>query len=228
MSEKLVEKRYDECAKEYHKTRNIYGETKHLNKFASLFPKKAKILDVGCGAGTFLIVAKGLGWTVTGVEPTKAAVETARRFGLDVYHGYVEEYEKDTDIRFDVVTCFEVLEHVADPIAILKSIKNLLKPGGVLVISVPNLDDPYCLFQRHPHTIPPLHINFFNRRSLQRALENAGLESGEFFSLPIPTSSVRRVHGQWGFLFRLPILLLKAFLDQVDGTTLFSTSQSNS
>ena len=154
-----------------------------------------RMIDIGCGPGTFLLVAKRRGWEVTGVEPAAEAAEKASGIGLDVFHGYVADFVATAPRPFDVAVSFEVLEHVPDPVAVMREIHRLLKPGGLVFISVPNQDDPYCLKVPNPLAMPPIHINFFNRKSLGKTLTSAGFEAIRFKSLPIPTSSVRNIYG---------------------------------
>lgn len=184
-----------------------------------------RLVEIGCGPGTFLMVAKNRGWDVTGVEPAAPAAKQAKEFGLTVTHGYVESFAAANTRPFDAAALFEVLEHVSDPVAVLRSIRSLIVPGGAFVMSVPNLDDPYCLKQQIRSAMPPVHINFFNRKSLRAALENAGFEVVRFKSLPIPTSSVRNVHGKGGFLLRAPVLCAASFFGKADGTTLVAMAR---
>ncbi len=120
------------------------------------------LLDVGCYAGFFLDQARSRGWQVEGVEPSKWAADHATSmFGVDVFHGPIESYA--TDRRFDVVTLWDVFEHLSDPVAVLGSIHRLLKPDGLLVFVTHNLDAPIArlLRGRYPffmemHTV---HLN---------------------------------------------------------------------
>jgi hypothetical protein len=96
----------------------------------------------------------------------------------------------------------------------------LLKADGTMVLSMPNLDDPYCMMQQIGSAMPPVHINFFNRRSITAVLARTGFEVSRFTSLPIPTSSVRNIYGVRGFLCRIPLLAMKRLLGRADGTTL--------
>jgi 2-polyprenyl-3-methyl-5-hydroxy-6-metoxy-1,4-benzoquinol methylase len=186
-----------------------------------------RLVDIGCGPGTFLLVARQEGWDVTGLEPAEEAANKAVSLGLNIFHGYVQDYLASSPETFDAAVCFEVLEHVPNPVGVLRAIRSLLKPHGVLVLSVPNLDDPYCLKQQFSLVMPPIHINFFNRRSLGRAMQEAGFVVGWFYSLPIPTSSVRNVHGIKGFGLRLPSLVLGRLLGRADGTTLLALGRSS-
>lgn len=180
---------------------------------------KGRLLDVGCGPGTFLLVARQRGWEVTGLEPAVEPAQLARTFGLEVFNGLVEALARQSPVRFHAITSFEVIEHVSRPLAMLRTIRELLEPGGHMLVSVPNLDDPYCLKQQIPSTVPPVHINFFNRRSLGEAMRAAGLDVLKFFTLPIPSSSVRNVHGWRGFVMRVPFLFTMRLVGRADGTT---------
>lgn len=184
-----------------------------------------RLIEIGCGPGTFLMVAKNRGWDVTGVEPAAPAAKQAMEFGLAVTHGYVEPFAAANTRPFDAAALFEVLEHVSDPVAVLRAIRSLIAPGGAFVMTVPNLDDPYCLEQQIRSAMPPVHINFFNRRSLRKALESAGFEVVRFKSLPIPSSSVRNVHGKGGFILRAPFLFLASLFGKADGTTLVALAR---
>lgn len=180
-----------------------------------------RLLDLGSGPGTFLMVAsQKYGYEVQGVEPTSAAAEIANGYGVPTYCGTVEEFADHNSGTFDAITSFEVLEHLPYPGSFLSAARRLLRPKGTLLLSVPNLDDPYCLHQQITPAMPPIHINFFTRRSLGSLLERAGFEIERTFTLPIPTSSVRNVHGVRGFFMRLPYLAATSLIGWQDGTTL--------
>lgn len=184
-----------------------------------------RLLEVGSGPGTFLLVARKRGWDVTGVEPTKLAADKARSLGVDTYNGTIEEFVTTRDEKFDVVTSFEVIEHVPDVLSMLGAIRSVLKPDGVFVFSVPNLDDPYTLRQTIPANLPPIHINFFRRQSMTVALERAGFVPDRFATLPIPTTGVRNDHGLTGLILRAPMLAALSLLGKADGTTLLGMAR---
>lgn len=99
------------------------------------------IIDVGCATGELMLVAKKAGWQVTGVEPSKAGREIAKR------HGPVYCDMDEVDKTFDVVTSIHVLEHVVSPVAFLRDLARLAKPDGLIILAVPK--DNY----RPPHLI---------------------------------------------------------------------------
>lgn len=97
-----------------------------------------KILDIGCATGIFLNGMKNLGWEVTGIEPNQNAAEYAnKRFGIDVFPGYLHETTLSNDL-FDVITLWDVLEHVPDANAFMERLFRLLKPGGIIIGTLPN------------------------------------------------------------------------------------------
>jgi 2-polyprenyl-3-methyl-5-hydroxy-6-metoxy-1,4-benzoquinol methylase len=180
-----------------------------------------RLLDIGSGPGAMLMVARQLyGFDVQGVEPVAIAVESAIKFGVPTFYGTLQDYAKEKPGKFDAISSFEVLEHVADPVEFLQTANQLLKPNAILILSMPNLDDPYCLQQQIAPTMPPPHINFFSRRSLKVLLDRAGFSIMRAYTLPIPTSSVRNVYGKEGFLIRIPYLFARRFAGKADGTTL--------
>lgn len=186
---------------------------------------KGHLVDIGSGPGTFLMVAKRMGWQVSGVEPATVAAEKARSLGIDTFNGVIEDFSSGHREGFDVATCFEVMEHVPNVVSMLRDIRAVLKPNGLFVFSVPNLDDPYCLRQTIPVNMPPIHINFFNRRSLRAVLEETGFDVVRHKTLPIPTSSVRNNHGGLGFALRMPLLALLRLTGRADGTTLLGMAR---
>lgn len=98
---------------------------------------KGRFMDVGCGSGQVVALARQLGWNASGIELDPLAVSEARRSGLDIVEGsfaQLAHYEG----QFDCVMCSHVLEHVHEPLACLAQLKSALKPGGVLLLTLPN------------------------------------------------------------------------------------------
>ncbi len=133
------------------------------------------LLDIGCGHGRFGHYMSTLGWNVVGVEPSNDAAGHARSLGLKVYAS-IQECFRNTP-PFDAVTLLNVLEHVIDPIDLLRGIRDRLRAHGILVVRVPN---DFSVLQkvaqerlnRKPWWIAiPDHLNYFNYKSLLRVLE---------------------------------------------------------
>ncbi|MFO7773548.1 MAG: class I SAM-dependent methyltransferase [Dehalococcoidia bacterium] len=133
------------------------------------------LLDIGCGEGFFLFNAAGAGYATKGVELSQDAAEYARReFGLDVEAKPFEELRFPED-HFDVVTLWQVLEHVPYPFMILKEAHRILRPGGLLALSTPDIKGvPARILGRRWWNIRRLHINQFTTKTLASILENAG------------------------------------------------------
>jgi 2-polyprenyl-3-methyl-5-hydroxy-6-metoxy-1,4-benzoquinol methylase len=135
------------------------------------------LVDVGCGTGYFAAAARDAGYRVIGLDWSRPQLETARRrYGLTDLHAVTlaEYVERTTPGSTDVVTAFQVLEHVADPLAFLGQARALLAPGGALAVGVPHAH-AWSIF-RHPLDAPPNHLTRWSRRSLTRALDRAGFE----------------------------------------------------
>lgn len=138
-----------------------------------------KLLDVGCSSGALLSEAARMGFDVTGVEPAHEAVQTAKRAGFKVYEGYLEEVGLPAN-EFDIVTLFEIVEHIRNPVEMLKECQRILRPGGVLIINTPNADSWTARVLRgawEGFSLVRLggHVSFFSPSSMRRLAECSGL-----------------------------------------------------
>jgi SAM-dependent methyltransferase len=147
-------------------------------------PKRISILDAGCGYGFLLRLLRDK-WRadVTGVEISKRAVSHAKEtLGLaKIYSGLAEI---PSDQRFDLVTCFEVIEHIQEPVPFLRELLKRVAPGGCLVVMTDNFDSPVshgmgCEF---PKWIPHSHISHFTPETLETCINRAGAEEVSFYS----------------------------------------------
>jgi 2-polyprenyl-3-methyl-5-hydroxy-6-metoxy-1,4-benzoquinol methylase len=153
--------------------RNFAVILKRLRHFAA--PGQS-LLDVGAASGIFLNLARQAGYRVSGIEPSAALVADAEKlYGLKLFCGSAEQFNAAE--KFAIITILDVLEHVTDPGAFLEGLQRFLAPGGMLVIVTPDIGSwaARIIGGRWWH-YRVAHINFFNRRSLQRILEKYGFE----------------------------------------------------
>ena len=147
-------------------------------RIVSRYVTPGRLLDVGCGSGVFLRCAVDAEWNVVGVEPGKAAHRSAMALLSgrgDVIRGLLQEVSLAPS-SFDVVTLWDVLEHVPDPRSLMERATSLLKPGGYLFVNVPDLDSlPTRLLRARWPLLLPEHLIYFSRDSLRLCGESAGL-----------------------------------------------------
>ena len=140
---------------------------------------KGKLLDVGCGNGSYIQYMQSLGWEVRGIDFDSEAVSNARSKGLNVNTGDLEQCLY-LDNTFDVITINHVIEHVPKPLDLLQECRRILKRGGKLVIATPNAaswgHSLYGLDWRGLE--PPRHLHIFTPVSLAYLIEQAGLQLG--------------------------------------------------
>lgn len=141
-----------------------------------------RLLDVGCGEGAFLDLARRAGLEVMGVELNTQAAEVCRRKGHNVQSRDLAEMVAEKDgLRFDLVTIFQVLEHVPDPVSFLTQAAQLTVPGGCVSVAVPNESGIYRICPKEPHQWPPHHITRWRLRDLRalgRVCQLEVLEAG--------------------------------------------------
>lgn len=135
------------------------------------------LLDIGCGNGLFLSYAKRKGYHVCGIDYNVAAINEGKKlFGLgdaELMCTALELYAGNGR-KFDIITMFETLEHLDDPNGAMTNIKKLLKPGGILALSVPNPNR--FLDTLGEWDCPPMHLTKWSPRSLTKFVESHGFE----------------------------------------------------
>lgn len=145
----------------------------------SLIARK-KILDFGCGAGGFLLMAKQIARAVYGVELERRLQEHFRAHNLSVFKNTDIVMNKNSELKFDVITMFHVLEHLPDPKAMLRNLSSLLEEDGEIIIEVPHADDALLtLYECEPFsnfTYWSCHLFLFNFKTLGILAEKAGLK----------------------------------------------------
>ncbi len=135
-----------------------------------------RLLDAGCAMGFFLNQARADGWEVEGIDPSRWAAEYARReFGLTVHNAPLDRVDLQP-ASFDVVTLWDVVEHLPHPVRDLAHLAKALKPGGLFALSTHSIGSlsARLLGPRYPFLMA-MHVTHFNRRTIRMLFERAGL-----------------------------------------------------
>lgn len=181
-----------------------------LNALADRAP--GRLLDVGCGRGDLDVQLIERGWTAAGVEPSEGAVEVARQRGIDARLGTLDTVALEPN-HYDAAVFQHSLEHVTEPVADLTKIRGALKPGGEVVVTIPNFGS----WQRRRfgnrwfHLDLPRHRIGFTPKALQRTIERAGLTVVEIGTISsavgVPGSVQYAIAGRCVFPSGLPLRL---------------------
>ena len=146
-----------------------------LSEIERVAGSKGKLLNIGTAAGAFVAAARAQGWDAEGCEPNKWLAEWgSRHYGFRIRQGSVcdQGYE---DHSFDVVTLWDVIEHTPNPRQMLDRCRELLKPGGVLVVNFPDIGSWVAqAMGRRWLFLTSVHLFYFDRSTMRRMLESAG------------------------------------------------------
>jgi 2-polyprenyl-3-methyl-5-hydroxy-6-metoxy-1,4-benzoquinol methylase len=154
----------------------------HLHVVEEARPDCDSVLDVGAGTGEFLSFASEQGYDAVGIEPSGRIGDAARKKGLDIHETTVEAFVESHDVEFDLVTVFNVLEHVPNPREVLDACRELLTEDGVLVVKMPNEFNPLQEAARAALDLDrwwisvPTHISYFDFDSLAAMLTDHGFD----------------------------------------------------
>ncbi len=201
---------YDYLEERFMKQSAYQGLLRNIKKQLNSFePGKSRLLDIGCGLGYLLDVAHDEGFQVRGVEFNRAAAERLRsKFVFPVYSGDVLDFK---DEPFDVITLMDVIEHFLEPMRSVAHIRDLLKPGGLLVLTTMDCDGIVSRllgtriedFRRVRE-----HVFFFTRRSIRDLLQKYGFDviqiryHGHYFRLGFLANRLKLVSPTFGALMR--------------------------
>lgn len=200
--------------------------------------KTDKVLEVGCGEGHFLEKLKENNINSLGLEFNQSALRECVKKGLPVSSKSLDELIKTENRRFDIVCCFQVLEHIAEVKEFIGGIINLTKLDGKIFFSVPNNDSFIKWDKRNILNMPPHHMGLWNEQALKSLPNYFKLKLVNFYYEPLPTNHVRyyyevmigqklKQYGKAGSLLSLLIilptcLLILLFAKKIKGTTVIA------
>lgn len=154
----------------------IHTFSRSLDLIERYHPQRGRLLDVGCYAGVFLQVAKSRGWQVAGVEPSQWACQVARRQGYEVHEGTLTGAPWPP-ASFDVVTLWDVLEHLTDPLRVLRQMASTVVPGGLVALTTVDINSLSAkLLGTRWQWLMEMHLYYFTYDTVTHMLKNAGLE----------------------------------------------------
>jgi 2-polyprenyl-3-methyl-5-hydroxy-6-metoxy-1,4-benzoquinol methylase len=140
--------------------------------------REGRVLDIGSGYGFFRVALRDAGFEQDGLEVSAFARAVARSsYGLETYDRTLDDHWEDWPDRFDAATLFDLIEHVADPDALMAQVAAIIRPGGFVGIKTPNIDCPEAdVFGAHYHSLKREHLGFFSPESLTAVARRTGFE----------------------------------------------------
>ncbi len=150
------------------------------DRHRTLFQYKTsgRLLDLGCSSGSFLASLKSSSWDLSGIEMSPESAKRARNCsGAQVFVGDILDAPFE-ECAFDVVTCFDVFEHLYQPHKVMKKVWHWLKPGGVFYLTVPNIDSAGAnVFGSYWYALElPRHLYHFSPASMRHLVKSTGFE----------------------------------------------------
>lgn len=139
------------------------------------FRKTGKILDVGCGIGYFLEEAKKRGWKVHGTEYTDEAIRICEEKGIKVSKGKLNPNNYQEEM-FDVITSFEVIEHINNPVEEIENFNKILRKDGAVYVTTPNFNSllRYRLKSKYNIICYPEHLTYYTPTTIKKTFMNSG------------------------------------------------------
>lgn len=149
-----------------------------LQKLANFAPS-GRLLDVGAGSGILVREALKMGYDAEGVEPSKSLQKHAAQLETNVHLGTLPH--PDIKGKFDTITVIDVIEHVLEPVALLKEVAKHLKPGGYGIVVTPDVSSLASRILGHKWWhFRIAHVGYFNKKNLTLAVQKAGLTPVSF------------------------------------------------
>jgi 2-polyprenyl-3-methyl-5-hydroxy-6-metoxy-1,4-benzoquinol methylase len=156
------------------------------------FRKTNKILDIGCGTGFFLEEAKAMGWEVFGTEFTNEAISICKSKGIAMQKGSLNTENYNAQM-FDIITSFEVIEHINNPIEEVKGINKILRKGGLVYVTTPNFNalERFLLKADYSVITYPEHLSYYTPKTLNYLFTHNGFKKKKILTTGISISRLK-------------------------------------
>lgn len=156
------------------------------------YRKTNKILDIGCGTGFFLEVAKEKGWEVYGTEYTSNAIAICKSKGISMQQGKLDATHYREEM-FDVITSFEVIEHINNPIEEVKNIHSILRKGGLFYLTTPNFNalERRILKANYNVIEYPEHLSYYTPKTLNYLLTRNGFKKKKILTTGVSLTRLK-------------------------------------
>jgi 2-polyprenyl-3-methyl-5-hydroxy-6-metoxy-1,4-benzoquinol methylase len=166
-----------------------YGQL--LDQFEK-YRKTGKILDVGCGIGLFLTSAKERDWKVYGTEFTDKAIEICKAKGINMHQGRLDPTWFAQN-EFDIITSFEVLEHINNPLEEMSNIHTILRPGGLFYFTTPNFNAiaRYYLKSNYNVICYPDHLCYYTKKTINYLMKKSGFRKLKLLATGISLTRIK-------------------------------------
>ncbi len=167
------------------------------------FRKTGKLLDVGCGIGYFLEEAKKRGWEVYGTEYTDEAVKICSEKGVIMHQGKLDPENYNLG-EFDIITSFEVIEHINNPIEEVTNFHSLLRKGGLVYVTTPNFNSllRYRLKEAYNVITYPEHLSYYTPKTIHQLFKRIGFSKKRILTTGISLTRLKTSKGtsEQGFI----------------------------
>lgn len=156
------------------------------------YKKTGRILDIGCGRGWFLIEAKKRGWEVYGTEYSDAGMDVCRAAGLTMFQGKLNPSDFEGK-EFDVITSFEVIEHINNPIEELNHIHSLLRKGGLFYLTTPNFNSLNRFILKADYNVIqyPEHLSYYTKSTIGTLGERQGFKTKKLLTTGFSVTRIK-------------------------------------
>jgi 2-polyprenyl-3-methyl-5-hydroxy-6-metoxy-1,4-benzoquinol methylase len=177
--------------------------------------EKGNVLDIGCASGYFLEILRNDGWNVQGIELDPSMISVLKEKNIPTYTKPIDTFESET--KYDLITLFDVLEHIPDVHDTFKRLSRLLTPTGIIALITPDADSfQHKLFGKHWFQIKPQeHIHYFSAITLQKAVApynltlQARIKVGQYADMNFILNRLKEY--KYPFFYKMASLGVKLF-----------------